>query len=147
MKEIWKDIVGYEGLYKVSNKGRIMSCARVVKHPNNEFAKTQTYPERIMKLKTTKVGYKSIKLSKESIRRDYLVHCLVAQAFLPKIEGKDYVDHLDGIKSNNNVKNLEWVSIAENNQRAYDTGLKRRVHAGQFVKGFNRATQYNNRRK
>ena len=138
---IWRYIPGFEGQYKVSNTGLVMSCSRIVHHPNNRFAKTQTYPEIIMKLKTTKFGYKTVKLSKNSVRKDYSVHRLVAQAFLKKVEGKDYIDHKDGNKANNRASNLEWVSIAENNQRAYNLGLKRRVHAGQFLKGVKRELQ------
>lgn len=143
----WKDVVGYEGLYKVSNDGQVMSCARVVQHPNNQFAKTQTYPDRIMKLKKNKHGYMEVKLSKNGHRRDWMVHRLVAFAFIDQVEGKPYIDHIDGNKANNTVKNLEWVSMAENNQRAYDTGLKARVHAGQFLKGVPLALQPNLRRE
>ena len=147
MKIQWRDVVGYEGLYKVSNDGQVMSCARVVQHPNNPFAKTQTYPDRIMKLKKNKYGYMEVKLSKNGHRKDWMVHRLVAFAFIDQVDGKPYIDHIDGNKSNNTVKNLEWVSIAENNQRAYDTGLKARIHAGQFLKGVPLALQPNLRRQ
>ena len=126
--------------------GEVMSCARVVQHPNNRFAKTQTYPDRVMKLKKNKHGYMEVKLSKDANRRDWMVHRLVAMAFLDQEDGKNYVDHLDGNKANNQVSNLEWVTMAENNQRAYDTGLKARIHAGQFLKGVPLALQPNLRR-
>lgn len=144
---VWRDVVGYEGLYKVSNDGQVMSCARVVQHPNNRFAKTQTYPDRIMKQKKTSHGYMEVKLSKNGHRKDWMVHRLVAFAFIDQVDGKPYIDHLDGNKSNNTVENLEWVSMAENNQRAYDTGLKARIHAGQFLKGVPLALQPNLRRE
>lgn len=147
VNEIWKDIKGFEGLYQVSNLGRIKSCQRVVYHPNHRFTKYSTMPERIMKPKLTKFGYYYIYLSKDDKKTGVLVHRLVALAFLPEVEGKNFIDHLDGVKTNNCVDNLEWVTIAENNQRAYDKGLKRRIHAGQFLKGMNRQQQYINRRK
>ena len=70
--------------------------------------------------------------------RYFQVHRLVAEAFIPNPDKKPVIDHLDGNKKNNCVSNLEWVTIAENNQRAYETGLKRRYHAGQFIKGSNK---------
>lgn len=139
---IWKDIPGYEGLYKVSNDGQILSCARIVLHPNNRFAKKQSYPDKIMKPRVNKWGYLTIKLCKNDIRKDWLVHRLVAMAFIEPVEGKPFIDHLDGNKQNNNVSNLEWVTIAENNQRAYDKGLKSRIHGGQFLKGVPQKLQY-----
>lgn len=142
MTEIWKDVVGYEGLYQVSNLGRVKSCKRIVAHPNNKNTPYQLYPERIMKQKQNRYGYMCIKLSKDSVRKDVMVHRLVAQAFIENTENKPFIDHLDGNKANNCVNNLEWVTMAENNQRAYDTGLKRKRHAGQFVKGITGSLQY-----
>lgn len=144
MTEIWRDIPEYEGKYMVSNLGRIKSLSRMVWSTNNrQYIK----PEQIMRPKTTAYGYYYLNLRKNGKSVGYFVHRLVAMAFLPKVPNKDYIDHLDGDKTNNCVDNLEWVTIAENNQRAYDKGLKRRIHAGQFLKGMNRQQQYINRRK
>jgi hypothetical protein len=147
MTEIWRDIPGYEGLYQASNKGAIKRVARTIYYPTHRFTKQRRVGDMIMKQKKTPHGYMYMKLYKDGKAKDVFVHRLIAWTFLPPVEGKNYIDHLDGNKTNNCVDNLEWVTIAENNQRAYDKGLKRRIHAGQFLKGMNRQQQYINRRK
>ena len=128
--ENWKYIKGLEDRFMVSSEGRIKSISR--------FNGLYTVRERLMKTKVNRFGYETINLWDGTVRRCFQVHRLVAEAFLPHPEAKPVVDHLDGNKLNNSVNNLEWVSIAENNQRAYDKGLKRRIHAGQFIKGSNK---------
>lgn len=132
--EEWRPVKGYEGRYEVSSFGRVKRLARVI-HRKTCF--DYRVPEIIMTLKIRKSGYVEVKLSKgtRESRKDFMVHRLVAEAFLPKRKGRDYVDHLDGDKQNNHVSNLEWVTMRENNVRAYQTGLKPRIHAGQFLKG------------
>lgn len=130
MIELWQKIKGLEDRFMVSNLGRIKSISR--------FNGLYTVRERIMRTKVNRFGYETINLWDGTVRRCFQVHRLVAEAFLPNPEAKPVVDHLDGNKLNNSVNNLEWVSIAENNQRAYDKGLKRRYHAGQFIKGSNK---------
>ena len=141
--EIWKPIKGYKGRYEVSNMGNIKRLARIVKRPTCKREPTQSVEEIVMCIRTTQHGYKTVKLvNAQGERKDILVHRLVAAAFIPKPVGKDYINHKDGNKINNCVDNLEWVSIKENNQHAYDTGLKRKQHAGQFVKGVKGPMQY-----
>lgn len=100
IKEIWKDISGYEGLYQVSNFGRIKSYHRgktsvLAGTPNN--------------------GYIRIRLCKDGIRGNLiLIHRLVCVAFIPNPENKPCVNHIDGNPSNNNVNNLEWCTSSEN---------------------------------
>ena len=98
MKEIWKDIKDYEGLYQVSNLGRVkrITTGRVLKplkHAN---------------------GYLMVKLSKNSIVYTKTVHRLVAEAFIPNPEHKSEINHIDENKTNNNVSNLEWMTRKEN---------------------------------
>lgn len=100
MEEIWKDIKGYENEYLVSNLGRIKS----IKNGKN----------LIMKLDTEKKGYLSVKLYKNGKRKSYKVHRLVAIAFIENPYNKPEVNHIDAIRSNNNVNNLEWVTSKEN---------------------------------
>ena len=128
--EKWKRIKGLEDRFMVSSEGRIKSISR--------FNGKYTVRERIMRDRTTRFGYKAINLFDGEKIRYYQVHRLVAEAFIPNPDNKPVIDHLDGDKTNNCVSNLEWVSMAENNQRAYDKGLKRRHHAGQFIKGSNK---------
>lgn len=120
--EVWKDIKGYEGLYQISNLGNIKSLDRIVNCPLNG--------ERIIKgclLKTynLKQGYLAIKLFKNNIGKAFQVHRLIACAFIDNINNKPYVNHINGIKTDNTIKNLEWVTCSENNRHAYDTGLKK----------------------
>lgn len=112
MTEEWRDIEGLEGKYKVSNFGNILSL---------KFNK-QTQ-ERLLKLSTDSDGYAVIHIG-EKMRK---VHRLVAEAFLPKIDGKDFVNHIDGNKKNNRVENLEWVTCAENARHARAIGLLKPV--------------------
>lgn len=109
--EIWKDVVGYEGLYRISNLGRVRSIVRGGRI------------NRILSQTTHRQGYKEIKLSKNGTCKSFLVHRLVAEAFIPNPFYKETVNHKDGNKSNNNVQNLEWATIGENIRHAYKTGL------------------------
>lgn len=117
-KEIWKDIAGYEELYQVSNLGRIKRI--LFKNGKYEFAK-----EKILKNVLTK-DYYHITLSKNNKKQIYMVHKLVAKAFLDEEKNKDYINHKDGNKLNNNVENLEWCTLSENTNHAYKNGLMKR---------------------
>lgn len=111
--EIWKDIAGYEGVYQISNYGRVKSLPR-------RHISTMT---RIIKPSMTLSGYLYVSLkNREKIKR-FKIHRLVAQAFIPNSENKPTINHKDGNKFNNCVDNLEWQTQAENNQHAVDTGL------------------------
>lgn len=106
MKEIWKDVIGYEGLYKISNLGRV----------KNRF-------DLILKPNTTR-GYKIVSLSKNNTQKTYKLHSLVALNFLGKrAKGGLQVNHIDGNKLNNKVSNLEYVTRSKNVKHAYSLGL------------------------
>ena len=112
MEEIWKPIKGYEGLYEVSNLGRVKSLKRW-HHPR----------ENILKNWFTTDGYCATTLSKNSKYKHIRTHRIVAQTFIPKEMNKEEVNHKDGNKLNNCVDNLEWVSSSENQKHAYKLGL------------------------
>ncbi len=105
--EIWKDIEGYEGLYQVSNLGRVRS--------NN----------KLLHLNKNTYGYKHVTLSKGNIQKTALVHRLVASAFIENPLKLPQINHKDGNKNNNAVSNLEWVTQKSNNRHAIKTNLRK----------------------
>lgn len=113
MNEIWKDIVGYEGLYQVSNLGRIKSLSRF-KKCGKENTIGYIKPECILKPNKQKSGYCYITLKGKQTKFT-TIHRLVAQAFIPNPNDYPCVNHKDENKSNNNVYNLEWCTKAYNN--------------------------------
>lgn len=118
--EIWKDVTGYEGLYQVSSMGRVRSVMRVVSKTNC----TQKLNGKILSLTTNSHGYIAVSLHKNKKRKTMKLHRLVAIEFVVNKYNKQYINHIDGNKTNNMPSNLEWATPSENNQHAYDTGLK-----------------------
>ena len=110
--EIWKDIIGYEGLYQISNFGNVKSLERKV---NNKHGTFSFKKECVLKLGCDKDGYHIIGLLKDRIRNTYKVHFLVCEAFLTKKPFGSYViDHIDNIKTNNKFSNLQYISNRQN---------------------------------
>ena len=119
IKEEWKDIKGYEGLYQISNLGRIKHLYEEVIDPRGI---KQTFPERVLKCAVNKVGYVVATLRKDGRRYSVRVHRLVALHFIENPNNKPIVDHVDGNKQNNIVTNLRWATNSENvlNVNTYD---------------------------
>ena len=117
--EIWQKINGFENLYKISTYGRIKSLG------NGKSTNSNTKQERILKTNYSKTGYEKAKLFKDGKRYYFSVHRLVALTFLDNKENKKEVNHKDGIKCNNNVSNLEWVTSSENQLHAFKNGLQK----------------------
>ena len=109
MEEIWKDIIGYEGYYQISNLGNVKSLDRILKDNGGIFIKTGNY-----KKFEKQTGYKRVALSKNNQDKKFMVHRLVAQAFIPNPDNKPFIDHIDGNRANNKVDNLRWVTHKEN---------------------------------
>lgn len=128
MIEIWKDIKDYEGLYQVSNLGRVKSLERVYIQYNGYGDFKHHYRERIMKQTSQKQGYLIINLSKRKKHYTKLVHRLVAQAFLDNYSNDLEVNHVNGIKNDNRVENLEMCTRLENQRHAEKNNLIKRKY-------------------
>lgn len=109
--EIWKDILGYEGKYQVSNQGRVRNLKRKCRMV---YERQRTVRERILKAEVKTDGYCRVTLSLPTKRRREYVHRLVCEAFLPNPENKPCVNHKDGNRENNSLSNLEWCTVMEN---------------------------------
>lgn len=111
-KEIWKDIQGYEGKYKISNLGRVKSLNY-----------HRTGKEQIRTPRKQPNGYLIVELFKNGIQKNFLIHRLIAQAFIENPENLPQVNHIDENKLNNRVDNLEWCTNKYN--VCYGTGIER----------------------
>lgn len=129
MRELWKDVKGYEGLYQVSNLGRIKSF-----HKEDEI---------IMKCFLSKNGYVRVCLTKFGVGSKKLVHRLVAQAFIPNPNNLPQVNHKDGNKQNNKVDNLEWCTPSENMLHSYKNNLEKPPMLNKYGSSHVRATPVN----
>ena len=129
MEEIWKDIEGYEGLYQVSNLGRVKSLGRYVKsNKGMQYRTEQIKVPSERKRKTAIQGYLTTQLYKNNKGKNCYIHRLVANAFIDNPENKPTVNHINGNKHDNRVVNLEWSTYRENNVHAYKTGLNDANH-------------------
>lgn len=122
MKEIWKDIKGYEGLYQVSNLGNVKSLAKII-HMKKYDKKTE---DKILKLDLNKRGYLYIALCKNAKYKKFRVNRLVAETFIPNPKNLPQVNHIDRNVLNNNVNNLEWCTNIENMKHARLTGFRKK---------------------
>lgn len=125
--EIWKDVVGFEGRYQVSDQGRIRSI-------QTNHGK---YQERLLALRkrsdTCHYLYAQFWVKDKPFRE--AVHRAVAKAFIPNPDHKPMVNHIDGNKENNTLNNLEWVTCSENHRHAFDTGLRNNQHVADRQRG------------
>ena len=121
MKEVWKDVTGFEGLYQVSDLGRIKSLPRQC-WMNSKGKTYRSVPERIMKSSLIGKGYKMVYLSKDGRVYSRLLARIVAEAFVPNPKNKPEVNHVDLDKLNCRASNLEWTTRLENMRHAYANG-------------------------
>lgn len=118
-QEIWKDVLGYEGIYQISSLGRVKSLSRFIETRKGVFAFVK---ERVRIPNLTKQGYFRYKLSNKNKEFCFFAHRLVAFAFIKNINNKPQVNHIDGNKKNNKVSNLEWVTDRENSCHKFKNG-------------------------
>ena len=132
MDEIWHDIEGYEGLYQISNKGRVKSLYKA--------------SERILRPGINGSGYMFVCLYKNHIIQQPRIHRLVAEAFIPNLDNKPEVNHKDENKKNNCVENLEWIRHIDNcNYGTRNKRLSRKLlqysKDGEFIKEWQSAVE------
>lgn len=139
--EIWKSVNGYNGLYEVSSSGLIRSVMRKVWNPGRNCYRTQ-YP-RILRLVADDKGYNRVTLSKNGKIKQYLVHRLVAEAFIPNPSNLPQINHINEITNDNRVENLEWCTNEYNcNYGTHNINISRTMSVpilqytldGQFIK-------------
>lgn len=119
-KEVWKQIKGLEGKYEISNLGRVKSVARI---EIRKDGRKRPVKEKIRKSTVFNNGYYGV--STNRLAGTFLIHRLIAEAFIPNPESKQTVNHKNGIKTDNRIENLEWATYGENNKHAYEKGLKK----------------------
>ena len=133
MIEEWKPVVGYEGVYEVSNTGKVKVLER--RTPYKSGPTVAIRPEKILSLSTDKDGYKIVTLTKQGNSTTKKVHRLVAEAFIDNPLLLPQVNHINGIKSDNSAGNLEWCSARDNIRHKFSVlgYSQRNVRAGKKV--------------
>lgn len=120
MNEVWKDIDGYVGYYQVSNMGNVRSVDRYVSQVNNNGdTYTRIMKGRLLKPRTQNGGYLIVWLCKHGVSKAVTVHRLVASAFIPNTSGYKDINHINGIKIDNRIENIEWCTRSENIKHSY----------------------------
>jgi hypothetical protein len=122
-EEIWKDIPGYERLYQASNLGRIKSLAKMSKNRGGVYLRKENF----LKPTINNKGYCIVKLYKNEgkIKNTIFVHKLISITFISNPKNYLEINHIDGVKTNNCVQNLEWCSRSHNVKETYRLNLKK----------------------
>jgi hypothetical protein len=129
--EIWKDIIGFEGLYKISNLGMVKSLSRKTTFLRGSLSINKSISECVLKPSKDGYGYLFVNLFKQGVVSPSKIHRLISMAFIPNPENKPQVNHINGIKTDNRIENLEWVTAKENTIHSFATGLQK-VPKGKF---------------
>ena len=124
MEEIWREIHGFEKIYQISNLGRVASVNRSIPKTNKLGKKYQeTKSGKILSAGDNGKGYLFVNLRKNNKSKQFYIHRLVATAFIANPENKPCVNHINGIKADNKLENLEWCTHSENTTHGYKSNL------------------------
>ena len=138
--EIWKPVVGFEGYYEVSNYGNVRSVDRMVKHSKGGF---RLYKGKVLSTNLSVDGYRLVHLSKLNVSKMKRVNRLVAEAFIPNPMNLETVNHKDENKLNDNVENLEWMSVSDNIKYSSCKAINQFSIDGDFIKLWESASEVN----
>lgn len=122
----WKDVVGYEGLYQISNRGEVKSFVR---KGGDELKQAVDHQ-----------GYKSVVLCKDKVKKRFKIHKLVSKAFIPNLDNLPVINHKDENKNNNKTSNLEWCDYSYNNSY----GSKPKIQTEKLGKKINQLDKQGN---
>lgn len=136
MRLIVKNLMGYEGLYLIDSIGNVVSCPR---QQGSRFVSQY----KILGTKINRLGYKEVALSKDGKTKTVLLHRLIAMHFVDNPANLPCVNHINGIKTDNRIENLEWCTRSQNTKHAYDNNLGGfRDYANAGIKAMNENMQY-----
>ena len=125
IKEIWKDIPEYEGLYQASSLGNIRSIDRIIYDKN--LKRSRNFKGKILKQNIRNDGYLFVNLSKNGINKVVKIHRIIAKTFIKNSNNYKCINHINGNKQDNNINNLEWCTYSHNIKEAYKLGLKKPI--------------------
>lgn len=118
--EIWKDISGYEGYYQVSSLGNVKSLERIAKCNNSS---KRIITEKLLKIYQYKKHlYNYIVLSKNGVNKKYKLHRIIAKGFIENKYNLPFINHIDGVRTNNKIENLEWCTHSHNMKHKFIIG-------------------------
>ena len=132
MDELWKDIPNYEGYYEVSSLGNFRAKDRYI---DSRWGGKRLYHGKPLLTELMEDGYSRIVLMKDGKKKRYMTHRLVALAFIPNPNNLPQVNHIDKVRNNNCVNNLEWNSAAQNNAHR-SQGVTQTTNGGTSLNGF-----------
>jgi hypothetical protein len=134
--EIWKDVKGYEGLYQVSNLGRVKSLDRIDCVGKRQYS-------RFLKQSYNHKGYKNVVLTSNSKSKTFFVHRLMALCFILNKDNKSQVNHVNGIRDDNRIENIEWVTERENSCHRYKNKITTSKYIGvSYMKKYKKFRAY-----
>lgn len=134
-EEIWKDVIGYEELYEISNLGRMKHKDTLVNDINNN--RKIHIKERYMKPHLGKRGYYVYIVSKNNKKKHLPIHRLIATHFIQNPNNYPVINHINGIKTDNRIENLEWCTYSHNSKEAFRLGLQKTNYENSRFKKYN----------